>query len=150
VLIVVSTKLVILLNQSPDHSVNVTKILLVYLLLSTLIIILVRVALSTLNRISTIENENRQANGSIQSNGNGDEASISPIRRQSRASYVYNNFLSMIGGQRNPDDYSLLPADEQSTEMVETRTIASAPAITITQIPANQYCARPVTNINII
>jgi len=148
VLIVVSTQLVMHLNQSPDHSVNVTKILIVYLLLSALVVVLARVALSTLHRITTIERENREA---IEANQMVNDNQPPVPRRQSPGSYVYNNFMSMIGGrQRNADDYTLLAADE--TEMVATSTFhqASAPtAITITQVPSTQY-ARPVTNINII
>jgi len=147
--LVVSTQLVMLLNHSPDHSVNVTKILIVYFLLSVLVVVLAKVAFSTMRRISTIERENRNDNSNIQEAGQAGQAgqSVSQPRR-STSGYVYNNILSMIGQQRNADDYTLLPAEE--TEMVATTNFqASAPtAITITQFPAQS--ARPVTNINII
>lgn len=148
VLIVVSTQLVMFLNQSPDHSVNVTKILIVYFLLSALVIILAKVALSTLHRITTIEREHRET---VETNQVAEDNQPPAPRRQNPGSYVYNNFMSMIGRQRNAEDYTLLAADE--TEMVATSTFhqASAPtAITITQVPSTQYYARPVTNINII
>jgi len=147
VLIVVSTQLVMLLNHSPDRSVNVTKILIVYFLLSVLVVILAKVALSTIHRISVIERENRNDN-----NGNIQVQEVvqrdNQPRRVNTGAYVYNNFMSMIGQRRNADDYTLLPAEE--TEMIATTNFqASAPtAITITQYPSQT--ARPVTNINII
>jgi hypothetical protein len=147
VLIVVSTQLVMVLNHSPDHSVNVTKILIVYFLLSVLVVVLAKVAFSTMRRISTIERENRNDNSNIQEAGQAGQ-SVSQPRRPTSGSYVYNNIMSMMGQQRNADDYTLLPAEE--TEMVATTNFqASAPtAITITQFPSQT--ARPVTNINII
>lgn len=150
VLIVVSTQLVMMSNQSPDHSVNVSKILIVYFLLSILVVVLFKVAFSTMHRISTIERENRDNQTLVASPEVFENSGNQRPRRADTRSYVYNNFMSLIGQQRNDDDYSLLPADE--TEMVNASTFqASAPtAITITQISSHTNTARPVTNINII